>query len=328
MSVPESSGAMAGGEMRPAGVGELLSRIWMLLRGNVWLYVKLAVLPVGVLAVSEGLLFWKLHSLGLFPPHPGPPNPQLAWVELVGMFAIIPPLMVAYVLFEGATCVSALAGMRSTRLSFREAYGMAGRRAGRLIWLLVLRTLAAVLPWIVVVAVVTGAIAAMAMQGAPHPGLYFVLWPLVVVLFLGGLAWVIWISLHLCLGVPACMAEDVSAWTACKRSGRLSHGGKGRIFVVIFLVYLIGMAAIIVFEMVVFALTGVGALAGMLLHVHLALPHTMIWIVPLAILLIAWFYLVIALQWAGFSITMTVLYDDQRFRSEGIAPMPLTGEPT
>lgn len=318
-----------GGQMRPGGVGELLSRIWKLLSGNAWMYIKLAALPVGVMTVLEGGLFWGLHIVGLFPMQPGVPPPQRAvWIMPLGILMILPLVLSAYAIYEGAACSLALAAMRGARLSFREAYGMAGSRAWRLIWIMFLRMVAVMLPFVVAFVFIAIGMGAMAVKGGtPHPALYFVIVPLVIVLYVGGFVWAIWISLHLILAAPACMAEDLSAWNALKRSGQLSRGAKWRMFGVFVLVWLIMMAAVFAFELIVFALLGLGALGGILLHAHPSVPHTDLWIVPLAILAFVLFYVMMALQWASYAVTMTVLYDDQRFRAEGVAPAPLAGEP-
>ena len=318
-----------GGPMRPAGVGELLSRIWKLLTGNAWTYIKLAVLPIGVMAVLEGGLFWRLHAMGLFPVQPGaPPAQQGVWMMPLGILIILPLVLAAYAIYEGAACAATLAAMSGARLSFREAYGMAGERAWRLIWIMFLRMVAVMLPFVAAIVVIAVGIAVMAVKGGtPHPALYFVIVPLVIVLYVGGIVWAFWISLHLMLAEPACVAEDLTGWNALKRSGKLSQGGKWRMLGVFLLVCLMMTALMIALEMIVFALLGVGALTGMILHVHPSVSHLGVWVVPISILSAALFYLVIAMQWGSYAVTMTVLYDDQRFRSEGVAPAPLAGEP-
>lgn len=319
-----------GGQMRPAGFGELLARIWKLLREDVWAYIKLAALPVGVLTVLEGGFFWVLHAVGLFPTQPGvQPSPQAqqgAWASFLGILIIMPLVMAAYSIYEGAACATALAATSGMRLPMREAYGMAVSRAWRLLWMMFLRMAAVMLPFVVAMVVFAIGIWAMAVKGAtPHPALYFVLVPLVVALYLGGFVWAFWISLHLLLATPVCMAEDLSAWNSLKRSGQLSRGGKWRMFGVFFVVGLIMTAVVMALEMIVFALLGLGALTALAIHAHPVVPHSTGWIVSVSILGAVVFYLLIALQWASYSVTMTVLYQDQRFRAEGVAP--LAGEP-
>lgn len=321
-----------GGHRRSAGVGELLSRIWLLLSSNVGIYLKLAAAPVGVLAVLEGGLFWELHRLGMFPAQPGAQTSahaqQGAWIMFLGILVVTPLVMAAYAVYEGAACSAALAEMCGSRMTFREAYEEAGRRAWRLIGIMFLRMAAVMLPFVAAMLVIVVCFGLIAMKGStPHPGLYFVIWPLVIVLYVGGFVWAFWISLHLMLAAPACMAEDLSAWSALKRSGKLSRGGKWRMLGVFIIVCLMMSAAVFAFEMIVFALLGVGTLASMVLHVHPAVPHSTAWIVPASIAAAAVFYLMIALQWGSYAVTMTVLYDDQRFRAEGVAPAPLAGEP-
>ncbi len=327
MSWPDPTSVLDGGEARPAGLGELLSQIAVLLRKNLGLYLRLAAVPVGTFAVLYALMFWVMRAYGLFPQPHAAPDPRQSGVTILAMLCITPPFMVAFVLFEAACCRSTLAMMRGETPLFAEQYRYAGRRAGRLVWLMVLRAVVTMLPVFVLGLLAGVGVAVASARGAMQPEAGFFVWPLMVLLLLGCIAWAVWLSLYLALAVPVCVEQDAPAWTACKRSGQLARGGKGRIFVVMFLVYLIGMAAIIVFEMAVLALIGLGTLAGMLLHIHLS-PAARI---PGALLLVAvgmvLLYVVMALQWGSYSIALTVLYKDQRRRLEGNAPAPLEGEP-
>ena len=327
MSGPDHTNVLGGGEVRPAGVGELLSQIAVLLRENLGLYLRLAAVPVGTFAVAYAVMLWVMRAYGLFPQPHAAPDPRQSGVMALAMLCITPPFMVAFVLFEAASCRSALTAIRGDAASFWEQYRYVGRKAGRLLWLMLLRAVVVMLP-VMVLGVLAGAgLAVASARGGMRPEAGFFAWPLMALLLLGCVVWAVWLSLYLALAVPVCVDEDAPAWTACRRSGQLARGGKGRIFVVMFLVYLIGMAAIVAFEMAILALIGMGTLAGMLLHIHLS-PAAR---VPGALLLVAvgmvLLYVVIALQWGSYSIALTVLYKDQRLRSEGSAPASLESEP-
>lgn len=310
--------------MRPLRVGEMLSRIWDLLRGNVALYLKLMAAPAAGFLLLYAAMLWPMHEAGMFPPPPRgtPPDPAKAWIFVAAIAVMVPLALVIFTIYMGATCWTTLATMRGGPATCTAAYQSAGRRAASLIWMMVIRCVTALFPWIAFIALLFGGAIALGKSG-PHPGAYYVLWPVVVLTWIGEMVWAIWIGLHWSLGDPACMAEGLTGWEALKRSGQLSRGGKWRIFGVMFLVYLIGAAAVIALELVGFGIVGIGALALSLTHIHFNQAAALSLEVPLFLVFIAAFYVVVALQYAGFSVALTVLYQDQRFRQEGSLALPL-----
>lgn len=310
--------------MRPLQMGEMLSRIWDLLRGNVALYLKLTAVPAAGFLLLYAAMLWPMHEAGMFPPPPRgtPPDPAKAWMFVAAIAIMVPLALFILAIYMGAACWSALATMRGERATCRSAYQSAGRRAPSLIWMMVIRCVTVLFPWIALIALLFGGAIALGKSG-PHPGAYYVLWPVVVLTWIGEMVWAIWIGLHWSLGDPACMAEDLTGWKALKRSGQLSRGGKWRIFGVMFLVYLIGAAAVIALELVGIGIVAIGALALSLMHIHFNRAPALSLEVPLFLLFIAAFYVVVALQYAGFSVALTVLYQDQRFRHEGSLALPL-----
>lgn len=319
--------------MRPLRVGEMLSRIWDLLRGDFAGYLKLGAPLVGAAFVVYACMFWAMFAAGLFPNPPAGthPDPAKFWIFLASLLVVMPVMIVVYAIYQGAACSTALAALRGKRTTFAEAYRQGMHRAGSLIWMMILRMLAGLLPWIILGAVAGVFSAIGTMQGWSHPGVLFVLIPLVVLGYVVGIVWVIWIALHWSLSVPACMAEGLTGWQALKRSGRLSVGGKGRILGVFLLIGLIAMAAFVAVEMACLIVFGLGAAIGMTVHPGAATSyspagffwHFGVWIVPFAVLLAAALYLLLALQWASYAVTMVVLYQDQRFRHEGSLLLPL-----
>lgn len=318
--------------MRPLRVGEMLSRIWDLMRGNLAAYLKLAGPMVGAFVLMYGGMFWAMYGAGMFPPPPAGTKPDLSQIWFILVFsAIATPLMIVlYAIYEGTACSTTLAAMRGERMNFAEAYRNGLRRAGSLVWMMILKMLAAMLPWLIVAGCAGVIVAVLSVRGGSHTGAMFVLMPLLVLAYIAAIVWVVWIALHWSLGTPACMAEGLTGWQALKRSGQLSGGGKGRIFGVMFLVALIGMAAVMALEMVGLALLAFGAMGVMLSHPSVsyspagAIAHFALWIVPFGIILISAFCVVLALQYASYAVSLTVLYQDQRFRHEGSLALPLS----
>lgn len=323
----ESAGSAG---MRPLRVGEMLSRIWDLLRWNFAAYLKLALPLVGAAVLFYVVMFWAMYAAGMLPPPPAgtPPDPAKVGFFLAWMLIAMPVMIAVYAIYEGAACSTALAALRGERATFAEAYRLAMHRAGGLIWMMILRVLAVMLPWFIVAAGVGIAAALVSLAGGTHSAAMFALIPLAVLVYLGAIVWVIWIALHWSLAAPTCMAEGLTGWQSLKRSGRLSLGGKGRIFGVMVLVALIWMAVVMAFEMLGFALFGFGALASMFARPGMsyspagAISHFAVWIVPLGLILIAAFCIILALQYASYAVALTVLYQDQRFRHEGSLALP------
>jgi hypothetical protein len=130
-------------------------------------------------------------------------------------------------------------------------------------------------------------------------------------------------ALRLSLAFPACVVEGISARTALKHSTILTRGAKGRIFVVLLLIYLARYALMLVLFAVLAALGLIFALLGMALSIPLVSPlgYTAIGILGLCALLGLLLY--IALSWAGLATTLAVIYHDQRLRHD--APPPPAG---
>lgn len=317
--------------MRPLRVGEMLSRIWDLMRSDLVAYLKVAGPLVGAVVLVDALMFWAMYLAGMFPPPPPgtPPDPGKIWLFLAWMLMAMPVMIAVYAIYEGAACATALAALRGERAAFAEAYGIGLRRAGSLIWMMILKMIVVMLPWFILGVGVAIVGALLSLASGNHTSALFVLIPLAVLAYLGGIVWAVWIALHWSLSAPACVAEGLTGWQALKRSGQLSRGGKGRIFGVMFLVALIGMAAVMVLEMLGIAMFGFGAVVGMLVHPGVsyspagAISHFALWMVPFGVVLVAAFCVVLALQYASYAVSLTVLYQDQRFRHEGSLALPL-----
>jgi hypothetical protein len=312
----------------PMGFSEVLDRVWTILRRNLRLFVQLAAIPAGSFVATYALIFGGMFVFGVF-PHPGQaPDPQrMIWAILPIVLVACAPMVVVYALFEASVTQATLAANRGIARSFVEAYGAAWDRLGRIVWLMILRWLWIMLPAALVFGVV-GAVTAfqtLAGRSSLNPGLYFVLLPLVVLSYVASIGYAVWMTLRLGLAVPACLAEEKTATEALRRSARLTHKSKGRIFLVMLVVYAISYGAMLVLEMVAFAVFAVIALIGSALHVHLTQPLAWVGLGTLGIGLFGTLFLIAALAWASYVVTFAVFYDDQRLRLEGAAPAIVGG---
>jgi hypothetical protein len=153
------------------------------------------------------------------------------------------------------------------------------------------------------------------------PGLFFLV-PLEVLLFIAAMVYGVIIGMRLSLAFPASLAEGLTARAAITRSGQLTRGAKGRIFLVLLVIYAIGYAAEMAGFLVLAAIIGVGALILAALNVTLASVAGIAAAALAALCFFAFLYLLMALLWAAFSTAFAVLYHDQRLRIEGPPPAP------
>ena len=210
-----------------------------------------------------------------------------------------------------------------------EAFRHAWSRIGRYTWLMLLRSLIIALPILAILAVIVvgGLLVGLVTRGSlssnASSGALFLLIPLGILLYLGGAVYAVIMTLRLSLAFPACVHENLTAGQAIKRSGLLTQGAKGRIFLVLLIIYAISYAAIMVLYVVGLFVFAIGALAGAGNFQH-PTPLTIGVLVVAGIAILALFLLWTALLMAGYSITYAVFYRDQRLRKDGPPFAPVT----
>jgi hypothetical protein len=303
--------------LRPSTLGEILDRTAQLYRSRFLLFLGISVIPTVVvvaLACLIGLVvaWWSAAGAGSVSEAEG--------YVLVAVFALgvtlvaLPIFLAATALAMAAMCHAVSRVYLGQATTLRDAYKSVWRRGWRYIGLYLLEGLligvAPIAAWTVLVFLVAGgaALARTAGMGSITGGALFGL--LVVLAVVALIGYVIWMALRLSLAFPACVVEQIGAWTAIKRSSNLSLGTKGRIFVLFLL----------------------GATLSWLLSMGITLPLTII----LALLpgmnnaqnvgVIAWvpffviygsLFAVQALVRPVYGIALVLFYYDQRIRIEG-----------
>ncbi len=238
--------------LRPMSLGEILDRTAQLYRTNFALLVGIAAVYSGVLLVLNlfqiGLQELMLHLQM---------SKQLPWVSLVYLILIFPIMIV----FAGAAVAANNRAVAWINLdqpaTIRAAYATTLPRLGRYLWLMVIVTFITYIPFVVVF---TGYFVFLfAYAGRRHlftPGASsanpeaFGVIALVTFLFfllsLAAFVYGILMALRYSLAIPASVIEDLKARKAIKRSIELSKGSRGRIFVLLLLIFVIelGLATI------------------------------------------------------------------------------------
>jgi hypothetical protein len=313
----------------PVTFGQILDRTYRLMQKHWRLFLGIAAVPavcfLASMATAIGVCFGAHEHLAAQVP-PGTtfsftPNyflDHFMWI----IFCFYPIMIAAYALYLPAAFFAATQADRGTFVSFRQAYEVAWSRFGRSIWLMVLCILILIVPVMVIAALIGGGAALMnhgAATGA-GPAYAFFLIPLLVLLYLGILVYSILIMLRFAVAYPACIEEDLPAWKALKRSAGLTSGAKGRVFLVLLVVYAIVYAIEIVCILVLVALAAAVAFAAVFAHVTAGSPTFFI-LVGIGVLA----YMVVIgacvlLSYAAFTTALAVLYHDQRLRKDVLAP--------
>ena len=306
----------------PMTFSQILDRTYRLMRANLSLFFGIAAFPTAfIVAFIAGWTIFVLKTIG--PQMNGTP-PQLVAVPLGApflfwFFLIFYPIMLAaYALYLPAAFFAATNADRGIAVSFRQAYSVAWSRFGRSLWLMVLLILYMVVPIGVAGALIAVGFAVIhhaTGAGFGSPAMFFLV-PLLVLLYIGILVYSVLIMLRFALAYPACIAENLTAWNALKRSASLTRDAKGRIFLVLLVIYAIVYAAELVCLLVLFALAAVALLFAVPAHVSTGSPT---FFLLAGVGVFAYMLIIgacILLSYAAFVTALAVLYRDQRFRKD------------
>jgi hypothetical protein len=229
--------------LRPLTLGEILDRTAQLYRSRFLLFLGISVIPTVVLLAlicPAGLVvaWWSAAGAGSV-------SEQAGYI-LVAVFAIGVALVALPVYLAATALAMAAMSHAVSRVhlgqttTIRDAYKSVWRQGWRYIWLSILEGLligvAPLAVWtvLVIIGAVLAALAQKAGMESIAGGALFVL--VVVLVAVALIGYVIWVLLRLSLAFPACVIEQIRAWSAVKRSSLLSTGTKGRIFVLYLLV--------------------------------------------------------------------------------------------
>jgi len=325
MSTPGSALPPASSSGVPAGpmtFGQILDRVYHLLRANLKLFLGISAVPGVACLVCYALMFagvffvvkpWHRQAPPTFTPMAG------LMLAASGLVCVV--MMVMSALYEPAACYAALQANAGSKATTREAWGVALAKAGRYLWLAILRALVVAAP-LIAVAVAVAVVTIHTMQqshGQVSPDRAMLIVPIMMLVEAVWLVYFTFVMIRLAVAYPASLAENLTAWPSLVRSNRLTKGGRGRIFLVALLLYAITYAAAIVLEMAVMILAGLGMLVGFILHLTLV-PWAYVGGGVLGVILLITFFLYTACTWSAFEISFAVFYHDQRLRNEGVPP--------
>jgi len=300
-------------------MGQVLDRIFRLLRSHLRLYLGIAAVPAAamlcmVIAVGGAVALAVLPDIrahrGALDFHFFLWLAPLILVLYIGVFIV-------YALYAAASAYAVVRTHRGEAVTAAQAWALARERAGSFIWLMFLLVLIVAGPAYLLFGACGGLmlwISSGAKGGAP-PLELLALIPLFVILILGSYAYMVLMFLRYCLAFAASAMENLPAVQAIQRSVALSRGARGRIFVVLLVTYAAIYIVILACEMVLFSGGAIGVLAASGLHLNLHSPALLFLGLPLAILIaLVFFLIVVALPYTAYSAALGVLYCDQKFR--------------
>lgn len=305
--------------------GQILDRIYRLMRAHWKLFFAIASVPAAAIFLfTLAVVSFEVKIFGALmagnPIAPLAPPPYFIVIFLIGE----PLLLLVCALYLPAAVHAAVQADHGGTVSFREAYRAAWSRFGRYLWLLILWTLYLAVPIVVLAAsiAVPTVLMHISRNSAPHSGFPFILVPLIVLMYLCVIAYSILISLRFSLAYPASMEENLTAWAALRRSAQLTRGSKGRIFLVILVVYAAVYGVQLACMLVLGIMASLVALGAMLAHVTVGSPAFFA-LVGLGVLGYVVTIVVTALLiYSALTTALAVLYHDQRRRKESPSPAP------
>ena len=306
----------------PLSFGQMLDRIFRLMRANLKPFIGIASLPAGTMlvlyaAMTAGMLLilqpWR---------HPNPAITLMPVLWFMAAFGVIFVLFILiFAIYVPAAVYAALQADVGAKVAARLAYAKAWSRSGRYIWLMILFYVIVVGPVLVVAAALAGGMVLTFAHGSHLGAGQLMMIPLMIVVYLAAMIYEVLMGLWLSLAWPACIAEDLTAWAAIRRSFILTRGAKGRIFLLLLVIYAAVYAGMLLLELALGIAGSLVALAGIVLHLALN-PWGFIGIGVAVICLLAAMFLMMVCCWSAFSTALVVVYRDQQRRMAATVPAP------
>ncbi len=298
-------------QLRPLNLGEILDRTAQLYRRNFWLFVGTAALPlliVFALAIPAGAIFLipgiaGSRAAGLSPAEIG----IIALIVLVALPIYLAVYVYSYAGITQATVSVHLGEKPTIRATLKSVH----TRFWTYLWYLLLQGILAILiPTIVAMSIIVPLVFLMS-RSDTDLGSRFALGFLMVLIGIAAFAVIVWLTLALALGMPACIVEKKTAWESIVRSWHLSKGTRGRIFVTNLLVaalaFAIGMALAIPLLILIAVLPAAG----------ITIANSSTTLVVTEIVRVGLDFISKVLLAPIYMIAAVLFYYDQRIRKEG-----------
>lgn len=293
---------MAGYDLRPLSVGEILDRTFTLYRNHFWLFVSITAFPAAINLPMNLFIFKGLGVSVPFLTRPALPNPAAIAVLYLVVF---PLFYIAYSVGLGATTNAVsevyLGHAATMRSSYRRVFRKFWRLMGLIFVVGCILSAAMFAIFFVVIIIVAGAAAAGRMSGAASP-------VIVMVLAFGAMivamAVMIFVAMLFAVTIPVLLVENQHVGGALQRSIHLTKGKRWQIFLGVLLTLLLSYVAAIVFQGPFYLLAVFAA------HKGGALPLWLLFMISLSAAMGS------AVSSPLFMIVLVLFYYDARIRKE------------
>lgn len=241
--------AQAAGNLRPLGLGEILDRTFTLYRNNFWLFCGIMALPES-LTILAGLLVGlgmrgAMRPLLTVPtPNAPPPDPTAVMSQFGATFFVAMILNLVrgliYIAAVSATTIAVASVYLGYASTIRDSYRRIRSRIWFVLGFFILLGLIAFAVYIVAVIVaVVAATASAAALSLISPALGVTLAVLLVLAIIVAAAWIL---VRFSLALPVILLEDRGVVDAMSRSGILTEGNRGRIFLALLVIFVVALA--------------------------------------------------------------------------------------
>ncbi len=296
--------------LHPLTLGEILDRTAQLYRSRFLVFAGIAIIPALTVLVFAGAAVVLSAWAGLTAANLN--VTAIVGLVLLGLIAL-PVWLGLTVLGWAAVTEAATQAFLGEAITIRGAYRSAWQHKVRhtglylLIVLIVVVAPMVVFNLLMMVSVGIGVAGRLAGGDAAAGAIAGVG---ILLGFVGVGIYMVWMLLRVCLAFPACVVEQISPWSAIKRSTLLSQGTKGRIVVL----FLLGAAlswivAMVVMIPMLIAIALIPGLSGQ--------QHAQGLSIAIALMWYGLVFVVMALIRPIYGIALTVFYFDQRIRTEG-----------
>lgn len=318
----------------PMPFGVTLERVYRILRDHMKVFLGLAVPPavatILLYGVVAGVMFANLRPYLVKGGAPlAEPAASIAMMRIMlpSILLAIVPMMVVFAFYLAAAFHAANKIDSGTATTVRECFGAAWGGLGRSLGLLLWIYFRAFGPLLAIEIVSFGFSGWLGLGGAGQnlSPAFFAIFPIVMLLFVASYVYGIIVGLRLSLAFPASIEEGLTAGEAIRRSAQLTYGSKGRIFLLLLVIYVISYACFMVLYFVGILVFLIGALAMAALQIHPTTPWAVAAAVVAGIVLFCFLYVWMALLYASGVVTLSVVYHDQRRRMDASLPAQLPG---
>ena len=299
-------------------IGQILERIFRLIRSHFKLLFGIACVPALAFVITYGLMFAFIarQIIAVFHGGTSPAAflPQFVPLWMFAWFGImLVHLAVLAVYLAAASYAGVLADCGET-VTFGEAYRVAWSRSGHYVLLILTIYAVSFLPALLLeLPMFLGMALTGTHHGAPNPAL-ILLFPVVFLLVFGALIAGAIVALRLSLAFPASVFESLNIREALKRSWQLTRGALGRLFLAVLVIYAVVYALMMVVMGVAVSVGAIAFFASSGSKDHPS-EHT---IILLAVCAVVVYLALIAVcsvgMWGGFTSAFAVIYNDQRLR--------------